>query len=69
MSDISALSFEAAYDELEGIIARLESGDLSLDESVTLFERGRQLSSHCQALLDQAELRVSQLSGDARADE
>ncbi|HLV34723.1 MAG TPA: exodeoxyribonuclease VII small subunit [Spirillospora sp.] len=68
MSNIDALSFEAAYAELEKIIDQLESGDLTLEESVTLFERGRKLSDHCQALLDKAELRVSQIteSGDVQ---
>jgi exodeoxyribonuclease VII small subunit len=67
MSSIDALSFEAAYAELEQIITRLESGELPLDESVTLFERGRLLAEHCQALLDKAELRVSQLTGSSSA--
>jgi len=44
MSDINALSFEEAFDELETIVGKLESGELTLEESVTLFERGRQLS-------------------------
>lgn len=66
MNAINELSFEAAYAELEAIVARLESGELSLDESVSLFERGRQLAERCQTLLDQAELRVSQLTDDGR---
>ncbi len=66
MNDINELSFETAFAELETIIARLESGELSLDESVALFERGRKLSEHCQALLDKAELRVSQLTADGQ---
>ena len=68
MSDINELSFETAYEELEGIITKLESGDLPLDDSVTLFERGRILSEHCQSLLDKAELRVSQLTTDGRVE-
>src|SRR5690349_19310541 len=44
MSDIQELSFEAAYAELETIIGKLESGELPLDESVDLYERGRKLS-------------------------
>ena len=68
MSDINELSFETAYAELETIITKLESGDLPLDDSVTLFERGRQLSEHCQSLLDKAELRVSQLTSDGRVE-
>jgi exodeoxyribonuclease VII small subunit len=59
-----SLTFEAAYTELEQIIARLESGELPLDESVALYERGRKLSEHCQTLLDRAELRISQLAED-----
>ena len=66
MSDINELSFETAYAELEAIIIKLESGELSLEESVELFERGRRLSDHCQALLDRAELRVNQLNSDGR---
>ncbi len=58
------LEFEAAYAELEGIIAQLESGDLPLEQSVLLYERGRALAAHCQTLLDKAELRVSQLQDD-----
>ncbi|PJF21342.1 MAG: exodeoxyribonuclease VII small subunit, partial [Phototrophicales bacterium] len=52
--------------ELDEIVSKLESGELTLEESVTLFERGRKLAEHCQAILDQAELRVNQLndSGD-----
>lgn len=68
MSDISGLSFEAAFAELETIIGKLESGELSLEDSVQLFERGRKLSDHCQAMLDNAELRVNQLSGDGRVE-
>jgi exodeoxyribonuclease VII small subunit len=66
MDVISELSFETAFAELETIIGKLESGELSLEESVTLFERGRKLSEHCQNLLDKAELRVNQLTSDGR---
>lgn len=61
---INDLSFENAFDELDSIVARLESGELTLEESVGLYERGRKLSAHCQTLLDKAELRVSQLNDD-----
>jgi exodeoxyribonuclease VII small subunit len=61
MTELTNLTFEAAYAELEDIITRLDSGDLPLEESVTLFERGRKLSQYCQNLLDSAELRVNQL--------
>jgi exodeoxyribonuclease VII small subunit len=68
MSDINELSFEAAYAELEQIIAKLDEGSLPLEESVTLYERGRKLSEHCQSLLDKAELRVNQIADDGRVD-
>ena len=64
MSNIDELSFEAAYAELETIITQLESDDLPLDESVSMYERGRKLAEHCQELLDKAELRVNQLNDD-----
>ena len=53
MSDINELSFEKALEELEQIVAKLESGELTLEESVTVFERGRRLSDHCQEILGQ----------------
>ena len=56
METINELSFEQAFDQLEEVIARLESGELSLEESVTLYEQGKQLSARCQQLLDDAEL-------------
>ena len=64
MSDINELSFEQAFGELETIVAKLESGELALEDSVTMFERGRKLSDHCQTILDKAELRVNQLTDD-----
>lgn len=66
MNDINELSFETAYAELERIISQLDEGSLPLDESVSLFERGRKLTEYCQALLDKAELRVSQLGDDGQ---
>ncbi|MFW5708643.1 MAG: exodeoxyribonuclease VII small subunit [Chloroflexota bacterium] len=64
MNDINELSFEVAFAELEQIVEKLESGELNLEESVTLFERGRRLSEHCQTILDKAELRVNQINED-----
>jgi exodeoxyribonuclease VII small subunit len=62
MNDMDGLSFEAAYAELERIIAQLDTGDLPLEDSVTLYERGKQLSEYCQRLLDHAELRITQIN-------
>ncbi len=56
--DIKQLSYEEAYQELESLVARLESGELPLEESVNLFERGQSLAAHCQALLEAAELKI-----------
>ena len=58
------LTYEQAFMELETTVAVLESGDHSLEDSLSLFERGQALASHCADLLDKAELRVLQLSGD-----
>lgn len=56
------LNFEQALAQLEEIVARLESAELSLDESLALFERGQALAAHCARLLDAAELKVKQLA-------
>jgi exodeoxyribonuclease VII small subunit len=61
---MDGLSFEEALSELEQTVAQLESGDLSLEASLALFERGRRLFAHCDRLLDRAQLRVEQLSDD-----
>lgn len=58
------LTFEQAFAELEDIVNRLESGELSLEESVALYERGQKLARLCGAMLDSAELRVQQLAAD-----
>lgn len=58
MEELTNLSYEAAYQELETLVARMESGDLPLEESVKLYERGQQLAAHCQALLEDAELKI-----------
>lgn len=57
-----ALTFEQAFAELEEIVARLESADLSLDDSLALFEKGQALAAQCAQLLEAAELKVKQLS-------
>jgi exodeoxyribonuclease VII small subunit len=64
MQTINELSFEEAYSQLEELVAKLESGDMSLEESVSLFERGKALAAHCQSLLDKAELRVKKINDD-----
>ena len=58
MDEIENLSYEAAYQQLEALVAELESGEQSLEKSVSLYERGQRLSAHCQALLEEAELKI-----------
>lgn len=69
---IDSLSFEEAMKELEALVQRLEAGDLPLEESLALYERGQRLAVRLTELLDQAELRITRLSsngGDAVEDE
>ncbi|HRQ37819.1 MAG TPA: exodeoxyribonuclease VII small subunit [Chloroflexota bacterium] len=58
------MSFEAALQELETIVAQLEAGDLTLEQSLALFERGQTLAKRCHTRLDEASLRVEQLTAD-----
>jgi exodeoxyribonuclease VII small subunit len=53
--------FEASLAELEALVARMESGEMPLDEALKSFERGVQLTRECQAALQAAQLRVQQL--------
>jgi exodeoxyribonuclease VII small subunit len=61
---VEELSFEQAFAELEEVVAVLETGEQDLDGSVALFERGQALANHCAGLLDQAELKIQQLSSE-----
>ena len=61
-NDIKAMSFEAALKELESIVDRLEKGDVELEASIVIYERGEALRAHCDGLLRQAEARVEKIS-------
>ena len=61
-SDIKAMSFEQALRELEGIVDRLEKGDVELEASILIYERGEALKAHCDGLLRKAEARVEKIS-------
>lgn len=61
---VHALPFEAALQELEKTVAKLEAGELTLEESLVLFERGQQLAQACQEQLERATLKVEQLTQD-----
>lgn len=59
---IEELSYEEAFAELEAVVAALENEEHTLEESMSLFERGQDLSKRCTQLLEEAELKVRQLS-------
>ena len=61
---IDQLTYEQAFNQLETIVAALETETYTLEETLALFERGQALSQHCTSLLDQAELRVQQIVGE-----
>ena len=61
-SDIKTMSFEQALKELETIVDRLEKGDVELEASILIYERGEALKIHCDGLLRQAEARVEKIS-------
>lgn len=54
-------SFEQLFQELEATVHKLEAGNLALDESLALYERGMQLAKQCNDQLDRAELRIQEL--------
>jgi exodeoxyribonuclease VII small subunit len=66
--DIADLPFEKALAELELIVGRLERGDVPLEESIAIYERGEALKARCEGLLKQAETRIERitLSADGR---
>jgi exodeoxyribonuclease VII small subunit len=66
-SSIEELSFEEAFITLEDIVSQLENEKHSLDQAMALFERGQALAHRCAFLLEQAELRVQQLTEDGLA--
>ncbi|MSP44107.1 MAG: exodeoxyribonuclease VII small subunit [Alphaproteobacteria bacterium] len=58
---IAGLSFEQALRELEGIVARLEGGQVDLEESISIYERGSRLRAHCDAILKDAQAKVEKI--------
>jgi exodeoxyribonuclease VII small subunit len=59
---VKTLSFEKALAELETIVGKLESGNVPLEESITLYQRGEALKARCDALLKDAEARVEKIT-------
>lgn len=64
--DIKDMSFEAALAELEKVVNQLDSGDVPLENSIKLYERGAALKAHCDAKLKDAEEKVAQITLDAK---
>jgi exodeoxyribonuclease VII small subunit len=64
---IDALTFEKALEELEKIVQALESGEVELEKSVALYERGEKLKARCETLLRQAEERVEKVNAEGEA--
>ncbi len=67
-ASIDQLSYEEAFNELESIVAALEGEELTLEKAIALYERGQNLIHRCTSLLDKADLRVQQLSGENLVD-
>lgn len=63
-NEISAMSFEAAVAQLENIVEQLERGDVALDKSIEIYERGEALKAHCEKLLSAAEKRIEKIRLD-----
>jgi exodeoxyribonuclease VII small subunit len=59
---VAELTYEQAFNELESIVASLESEQKTLEETMRLFERGQVLANFCGALLDNAELKIRELT-------
>jgi exodeoxyribonuclease VII small subunit len=59
---VDSPTYEALYARMQAIVARLEAGQLPLDEALALYEEGVAVATACQRLLDQAELRIQELS-------
>ncbi|ASM73807.1 MULTISPECIES: exodeoxyribonuclease VII small subunit [Roseobacteraceae] len=62
---VNEMSFEQAMAELEQVLGQLERGDVALDESITLYERGAALKARCEAKLKEAEEKVAAITLDS----
>ena len=63
---VDEMTFEEAMAELERVVDTLERGDVALEESISLYERGAELKAHCEARLKAAEEKVEALTLDAQ---
>lgn len=65
MADQERLSFEEALNKLESIVEQLEDQEITLEDSVKLYEEGVRMSKFCTEILEQAELRIEQVNDEA----
>jgi exodeoxyribonuclease VII small subunit len=61
IADVAALTFEQALKQLEDIVQRLEKGQVDLEDSIAIYERGTALKAHCEAKLRDAEARIEKI--------
>lgn len=66
MTEIKDMSFEEALRAFEGVVGKLDSGDVPLDEMIALYERGAALKAHCDAKLKDAEEKIARITTDAQ---
>lgn len=65
---VEQLSYEAALSELEALVLDLESDEHALEDALAMFERGQALAHYCAQLLENAELKIQELSGEELTD-
>ena len=65
-TSLKEMSFEQSLSELEEIVSRLEQGDVELERSITIYERGEALRKHCDDLLKRAEAKVEKITLDSK---
>ncbi|RPE64770.1 exodeoxyribonuclease VII small subunit [Pacificibacter maritimus] len=61
-TSVSEMSFEVAMNELDQVVAKLERGEVALEDSINLYKRGAELKAHCEAKLKDAEEKVEKIS-------
>ena len=65
---VEDLTYEQAYEELNQIVSNLENEDMTLEQTISLFERGQTLAQYCTGILDKTEMRIQQLTGETVVD-
>ena len=68
-NEIEGLSFEKAIEDLTGIVNKIETGQVSLAESLEQYEKGMAMIKHCRGILLDAEKRIEQIAGDESDDD